>query len=101
MITRVMAIYENGSFKPTTPLALPDGVKVELTVEEVRILHSSATEDEYIQRVESATTLEELFAAMNEAPEDDGYDLCEALNENRRIAGERLLFPPDQKGITW
>ena len=26
-------------------------------------------------------------------PERDGYDLCKALNENRRAAGEPLVYP--------
>ena len=101
MVARVMAIYENRVFKPTVPLALPEGTKVECALEEARILPFTGAEDEYSQRVENATSLEELFAAMNEAPEDNDYDLCAALNENRRIAGERPLFPPEQKGVTW
>ncbi len=30
----IEAVYENGVFKPTTPLTLNDGVKVELTLHE-------------------------------------------------------------------
>jgi hypothetical protein len=26
-------------------------------------------------------------------PLPEGYDLCKALNENRKATGERLLFP--------
>ena len=33
MVTRVHAIYRNGAFFPECPLSVPDGAKVELTVE--------------------------------------------------------------------
>jgi predicted DNA-binding antitoxin AbrB/MazE fold protein len=33
MVTRVHAIYRNGAFFPEGPLSVPDGAKVELTVE--------------------------------------------------------------------
>ena len=59
------------------------------------------TDDEIVAMMKEAKTLEELFAianAYNTAPE--GYDLCEALNNNRG-PGERVLFPPELKGKTW
>ena len=51
-------------------------------------------EDDFDRRLKAAKTLEEAFAVMDTAPQElDGYDLCKALNENRKITGERLLFP--------
>ena len=56
--------------------------------------------DESILKINSASSLKELFEAANAIPEsDDGYDLLQALDENRR--GERPLFPPELKGVSW
>jgi hypothetical protein len=47
-----------------------------------------------------ANKLEELFqAAENSANSEDEYDLLKALDENRQ--GERPLFPPELKGVSW
>jgi hypothetical protein len=52
------------------------------------------------RRIQAAKSLEELFAAADAAPEqDDGYDLLQALDQNRQ--GERPLFPPELKGVSW
>jgi len=59
-------------------------------------LHSPV---DIMQRIETATSLDDLFAAANAIPEsDDDYDLLKALDDNRR--GERPLFPPELKGVT-
>lgn len=101
MTTDFTAVYENGVLRPNVPLSLAEGQRVAVTVRPITAA-APRSEDEAIHRIESATTLEELFAAMNEAPDDgDDYDLLEALNENRRRAGARLLYPPDMKGTTW
>jgi hypothetical protein len=56
--------------------------------------------EEIDRRLDAATNLEELFAAADAAPEpEDGYDLLNALEGNRK--GERPLFPPELKGISW
>jgi len=56
--------------------------------------------EEINRQIQAAKTLEQLFGAADavEDPEDD-YDLLSALDENRK--GERPLFPPRLKGITW
>jgi hypothetical protein len=52
------------------------------------------------QQMEAAKNLQELFAAADAVPPtNDDYDLLNALDENRK--GERPLFPPDLKGISW
>jgi hypothetical protein len=59
------------------------------------------SDEEIVAMMKAAKSLEELFAianAYNTAPE--GYDLCEALNNNRG-PGERVLYPPELKGKTW
>ena len=102
MTRRVTAVFENGALRPTSPLPLRDGDRVEITVEGPV---PAASSDEVARRIREAKTLDEWMAAAEEAAElepDDGYDLLEALNENRKAAGvPRLLFPPDQKGISW
>jgi hypothetical protein len=45
----------------------------------------------FARRIQAAQTLEELFAVAEAAVElepDDGYDLLQALDENRRRAGD-------------
>lgn len=82
---------------PATPLA--EGQTVEVTVSPAPSIRPS--EDEIIRRIRAAKTLEEAFAISAEFPEeDDGYDLFQALNANRHPS-ERVLFPPELKGISW
>jgi predicted DNA-binding antitoxin AbrB/MazE fold protein len=101
----VTAVYQNGVLRPTQPLPLTEGETVEITLERRALGEALPKEDEIDHRIRAAKTLEELFAAAEAAAElepDDGYDLLQALNENRRLAGEaRPLFPPEMKGITW
>jgi hypothetical protein len=80
--------------KPTRSLPFAEGETVQLTISR------PLTRDEAERRMRQAKTLEELFDAFQSAPEpDDGYDLLGALDENRK--GERPLFPPEMKGISW
>jgi predicted DNA-binding antitoxin AbrB/MazE fold protein len=103
MTQTVTATYTGGVLRPATPLPLAEGETVQITV--TTPAPPALTEEEALRRIREAKTLEELFAAMNASAAlepDDGYDLCEALNENRRLAGEpRLLFRPEDKGKTW
>jgi predicted DNA-binding antitoxin AbrB/MazE fold protein len=95
--------YTGGVLRPATPLPLAEGETVVVTI--TRPAPPPAlTEEEALRRIREAKTLEELFAAMNASAAlepDDGYDLCEALNENRRLSGDvRMLYPPEEKGKT-
>lgn len=97
MTLKTIAVYSEGALLPATPLPLAEGQTVELTVAPVQI----NVEDEIARRIRAAKTLEEAFAIMESAPNvDDDYDLCEALNANRHPS-ERVLFPPELKGISW
>jgi predicted DNA-binding antitoxin AbrB/MazE fold protein len=100
---RVTAVYENGALRPTSPLPLSEGDRVEITVEVP--VPGRADSSDSARRIREARTFDEWMAAAAAAAErepDDGYDLLEALNENRQAAGvPRLLFPPDQKGTSW
>jgi predicted DNA-binding antitoxin AbrB/MazE fold protein len=94
MTTITLAVYEDGVLKPARPLPYTEGETVQLTV--TRPLDPAEAE----RLMRAAKTLEELFDAFEAAPdEDDGYDLLKALDENRK--GERPLFPPELKGISW
>jgi len=87
MTTTIRAIYEKGMLRPVRPLVLDEGQNVELTI-------NVEPEDEVLVRMRAAKNLDELFAIVNELPPpEDGYDLCKALNENRRLEGRPPVYP--------
>jgi predicted DNA-binding antitoxin AbrB/MazE fold protein len=98
MTHTVTATYANGVLRPTTPLPLADGATVEIAVTRV-VPPPTPAEEEALRRIREAKTMEEWIAAAEAAAElepDDGYDLREALNENRRLSGDyRMLYPPE------
>jgi predicted DNA-binding antitoxin AbrB/MazE fold protein len=101
MTTHVTAIYENGLLRPTTPLPLKDGDRIEFTVD---LPAGQGVPDEVLERIRSAKTFDEWIAAADAAAglePSGGTDVLEALNETRRRAGQRLLYPPERKGIDW
>ena len=99
MTLKTTAIYHRGSLKPTEPLPLAEGQSVEITIDSAP--SNRPSEEEIIRRIRAAKTLEEVFAIMEAFPEeDDGYDLYQAMNANRHPS-ERVLFPPELKGISW
>ncbi len=96
MTTTVRAVFENGVFRPTAPPPLADGEVVELTV--TRTPPPGLTAEEAYRRVREAKTWEEMEAASEAAavfdpPLPPGYDLLEALNQNRIDEGREQLFP--------
>ena len=95
MTQTVTATYENGVLRPAAPLPLAEGETVEITITRP-VPPPPLTEEETIRRIREAKSLEEMFAAFNASAAlepDDGYDLREALNENRRVSGDvRMLF---------
>ncbi len=99
MTQTVTATYSGGVLRPATPLPLAEGETVQITVTSPPLPAPALTEDEAIRRIREAKTLEDLWAAIDAAPEDDlpeGYDFRKALNENRRLAGDyRMLYPPE------
>jgi predicted DNA-binding antitoxin AbrB/MazE fold protein len=88
MTNTFRAIYEAGVLRPIRPLPLVEGQSVDITLTEPEI------EDEVLTRMRAAKSLDELFAIADELPPPaDGYDLCQALNDNRRATGEQLVYP--------
>lgn len=102
MIT-VEAVYENGVLRPDAPLDLAEGENVRIDVyshtENAQPKSSVETESDVIRRMNGAKTIQELFAIYESHPAlDGGYDLCEALNANRKETGERLLYTERDNG---
>lgn len=52
------------------------------------------------ERAAAIAFFEELLTSPSDDEGDPNYDLMKALDENRG-PGERKLFPPELKGITW
>ena len=98
-MTTVKAIYENGVLRPAERLPFPEGAAVEVTVSPASPEAPPVDEQEVIRRMRAAKSLQELFAAYESLPPPaDGYDLCKALNHNRKATGERLLYPELEEG---
>ena len=99
MTMTTLAVYENGKLRPIQSLPLAEGETVQLTVTRSRPGQLFSVK-EAERGMRSAKTLSELFSAYEKGPRvEDGYDLLKALDENRQ--GERPLFPPELKGVTW
>jgi predicted DNA-binding antitoxin AbrB/MazE fold protein len=100
MTLNTTAVYENGLLRPTRPLPLREGETVAITLNRATPADSQDADDEAVRRIQGARDLQEWIDAANKSTEEeDGYDLLRALDENRK--GERPLFPPELKGISW
>jgi len=96
MSMTVRAVYQGGVFRPVHPLALDEGQTVDLTIVESAMGAASASDEETIRRLRSATTIAEWITATELLPADDGgYDIVRALNQNRIWSGERGLIPDE------
>ena len=104
MTMTVRAVYQGGVLRPVQPLALDEGETVEVTIAKARparpaLRPATPEEEDYIRRLEAAQSVEEMIAIMATAPPTPAdYDLCQALNANRKATGERLLFPEPENG---
>jgi predicted DNA-binding antitoxin AbrB/MazE fold protein len=77
MTITVQAVYKNGVLRPVEPLALPEGVTVAVTITAAVPFHSvmrapSQEEESYSRRLKAASSLDEMFAVMANAPQDAG-----------------------------
>jgi predicted DNA-binding antitoxin AbrB/MazE fold protein len=106
MTITVRAIYENGVLRPVEPLSLPEGEAVDLMIATTQqtapfLRAPTPDEEDYTRRIKAAKSLDEMYAVMATAPRlPEGYDLCRALNANRKATGERLPFPEPDDGST-
>ena len=99
MTTTVRAVYQDGVLRPERPLPLAEGTAVELTVATAEPATAPVDEEDVLRRMDAAKSLRELFALYESLPPPaDGYDLCEALNANRRAAGEPPVYPELERG---
>lgn len=96
-MTTVLAVYENGVLRPARPLELAEGETVEVTVSKPKPAEVPISDEEFIRRVEGCKTYHEWLELTKLLPPDDGgYDIVKALDENRRWSGERPLLPDDE-----
>ncbi len=100
---RVMAVYENGVFKPREPLKLPEGQLVQLAVYPqkplVPLRPRTPEEEDFERRIKAAKTWEEIFAVIDTAPQStEDFDVVKAMNETRRLTGFRMPDPEPEAG---
>jgi len=96
-LTTVEAVYENGVLRPSEPLPFSEGERVEVTVCPKPARTTGPPADEITRRLREAKTYREWFQATKSLPPDDGgYDIVRALNENRKWAGDRPILPDDE-----
>lgn len=91
------AIYESGALHPVVPVDLTEGELLDMTVRAKKAIEPSwisnmpeptPEEAEFIRNVKATRSLDELLEIANTAPPlPEGYDLCKALNDNRRANG--------------
>lgn len=87
MVITFDAVYSGGVLRPSRPLALREGERVEVTLTSTE---TPATDDDVARRLKSAKSVAEWVEATRLLPADDGgYDILDALNQNRvsRFAG--------------
>ncbi len=98
MTTTIRAVFQAGMLRPLQPLDLTEGETVEVTVARDELPLLPLSEEELIQRIQSAQTISEWVEATKLLPADDGgYDIVKALNDNRIWSGERPLLSPEEK----
>src|SRR5262249_39391056 len=92
MTITVRAVFERGVLRPEQPLALDEGETVEVTVVKTKPAAQTVGDAEVARRLGAAKTVAEWVAATKRLPPDDGgYDVVKALNDNRIWSGERPL----------
>ena len=98
MTTTVRAVYEGGVLRPMQPLAIEEGETVEVTVAPAATSSTTMplSEEEILRRIQSCKTYQEWLEVTKLLPPDDGgYDIVKALDENRRWSGEQPLLPDE------
>jgi predicted DNA-binding antitoxin AbrB/MazE fold protein len=98
MTITIRAVYTGGVLRPVQPLALAEGETVEVTVAPAATAPAPApvSEDDIIRRILASKTYHEWLEVTKLLPPDDGgYDIVKALDENRRWSGERPLLPDE------
>jgi predicted DNA-binding antitoxin AbrB/MazE fold protein len=97
-MTITIRVYTGGVLRPVQPLALAEGETVEVTVAPAATAPAltPVSEDDIIRRIQASKTYHEWLEFTKLLPPDDGgYDIVKALDENRRWSGERPLLPDE------
>lgn len=84
------AVFENGVFRPTAPVSLREGERVEIVVHTTPV---AVPEEEMARRRKIVEELHKLDAEADAEP-DDGYDLIAEINAERIRSGARPIIPP-------
>ena len=97
-LLRATAVYENGVLRPLGgPIPnLVEGDRVEVVLVRVAPIDAAAP-DEVARRERQVKAFQEWrkqLEAMPSDPEEDDYDVLEAMNATRLRQGERPLIPP-------
>lgn len=96
-MTSVLAVYENGVLRPKVPLHLAEGQEVEVTMVDAKPVSEPISDEEYLNRLQAAKSLQEMFAVMDSGPPEPELDIMEAVNESRRLTGFRMPEPKPQE----
>lgn len=99
-MTTISAVYEGGVLRPTEPLDLAEGDRVDLTVSKPAPPPAEPmTLEEWFRRIEAAKSIQEWADLANSCP-DPGpdYDIVAMINESRRLTGFRMPDPGYAEG---
>lgn len=92
----IRAVYTGGVLRPVQPLALKEGETVDVTVAPAATVSATRplSDEEIIRRIQACKSYQEWLEVTKLLPPDDGgYDIVNALDENRQWSGEPSLLP--------
>jgi predicted DNA-binding antitoxin AbrB/MazE fold protein len=96
MAMTVRATYIGGVLRPDAPLTLAEGESVDLTITPTPAAATPPppSDDEIVRQFQACKSYHEWLELTKSLPADDGgYDIVNALNDNRRWSGEQPLLP--------
>jgi predicted DNA-binding antitoxin AbrB/MazE fold protein len=100
MATIIRAVHEGGVLRPTQPLALPEGERVDVIITQMKspglpLREPTLAEEDYARRIRAAKSLEEMFTVMATAPatSEDEFDIVKEINQSRQLTGFRVPDP--------
>jgi len=102
MTMTIRAVHAGGVLRPCQPLALAEGTTVDIILAPAATLQQPVSkEEEIIRRIQACRTYREWLDVTKLLPPDDGgYDIVKAIDENRRWSGERsaAVFAVESQG---
>jgi len=76
----IHAVYENGVFRPTTPVDLPEGFEVTIEPKEAEVRQPLPTDPEFVHLEPG---LAKTYAILSERYDSGRHDLAERHNEHQ------------------